>query len=132
MTGYLIRASCAMAAFAVTQGLAATAAPTEDGAVRCALEIEEKGHETRVQAVVFGEMRLEGSYTLDLVRQDLAGTVDLGQSGDFALMAGERAVLTEAVLSGRARGLAASLSIETGAHKLHCPVVLNGISTEEI
>jgi hypothetical protein len=132
MTRSLTRATCAGAAFAVAQGLAAAAAPDEHDAVRCALEIEEQGHETRLQAVAIAEKRLEGRYTLHLARQDPAGTVDLGQSGDFALMAGERGVLTEVVLSGRARDLTASLSVETDERKLRCPVVLNGIAIEEI
>ena len=102
-----------------------------DAPLRCALEIDEKAGMIAARAVVEARTSVAGRFDLALERRNAAGIVDLGQAGDFSLRRGERAVLNDVAISGRARDLHARFTVTTGGRVLDCPISVNGIVIEE-
>ena len=97
----------------------------------CALEVEQHAGMLAVRAVVEARRPVAGRFDLQLKKQDRDGTADLGQSGAFSLKAGERAVLNDVAISGRARDLRAGFTVTTPEGVLRCPVLVDGVAREE-
>lgn len=113
-------------------GSAHLAADTQASLPGCSLALDERGGSVHVHAVIESATPMHGTYEMRLKRKASAGTIDLSQSGPFSIAAGDRAVLNEAVLNGRARDLDAGLTMKTGGKTLRCPVLINGTPKEEI
>lgn len=112
-------------------GGAHLAADTEAALPGCSLAIDERGGSVHVHAVIESHTPMHGTYEMRLTRKASAGTIDLSQSGPFAVAGGDRTVLNEATLNGRARDLDAGLTMKTGGRTLRCPVLVNGTPKEE-
>lgn len=113
-------------------GGAHLAADTRATLPGCSLALDERGGSVHVHAVIESPAPMQGTYAMRLRRNASAGTIDLSQGGAFAVAAGDRVVLNEAVLNGRARDLDAGLTMTTGGRTLRCPVLINGTPKEEI
>lgn len=109
-------ASVLAAACAIPASSERSAAPAP-----CGVEISERHGMVTVRAVVESDTPLSGAYALDLTRKTAGGTVEMTQGGAFVASAGQRTVLNEAVLSGRARDIDARLTLRTDRGVLTCP-----------
>lgn len=119
-------------AVVVAAGGAHLAADTQATLPGCSLAIDAQGGLVHVRAVIESPTPMHGTYEMTLRRTARAGSIDLSQSGAFAVAAGDRTVLNEATLNGRARDLDAGLTLTSGGRTLRCPILVDGTPKEEI
>lgn len=77
---------------------------------------------TRLEARVFPQAAMTGSYELTVRDTGRGGSSSIDQSGDFSAARGDALVLGEIELSTQARHLDASLTLRTGGKVYTCPL----------
>lgn len=77
---------------------------------------------TRLEARVFPQAAMTGSYDLNVRDARRSGSASIDQSGDFSASRGDTLVLGEIELSTQARHLDASFTLRSGGKTYLCPL----------
>lgn len=86
----------------------------------CELRLTEGRGRVTISAEAEARTPTHGTYQLEIDQRSSAGRSTIRQGGEFDLRAGERAILGETSLSGRARDVAASLTVTTDGKTRSC------------
>ena len=115
-----------LAALVLTACAMATAdrrpADAGDTAAVCTLRAVERAGQVALTAEVGPGAARSGRYTLNISGGN-GNSATIVQGGDFALAAGEAAVLGQASLSGRVTDYEADFTLDVGGRRTVCPLV---------
>lgn len=112
-------AATAVAAACAIPIAAENAAPLP---LRCALERSQSGGSVLIEGRLEAVKPVFGSYDLAITRSGSAGSARIAQGGDFALAAGETALLGSATLNGPVSGIEAKLTLTWEGRTYSCPL----------
>jgi hypothetical protein len=120
---YLKRAFVAAAAasgavFVAGAGMS-DSATAGDANLRCTIETLSRGGAVELSALVSAPRDLNGSYRLRISKDGGGGSADIDQSGEFSVVAGERAVVSSVSLGGDGT-YTAKLSVTANGRTVDC------------
>lgn len=113
-------AALVLTGMACTTGLATSKAARGSDALVCELRLSESNRQVTVAAHAQAHEAMRGTYALEIEQRSSGGRATIRQGGEFDLRAGEKAVLGEARLAGRARDLTAELTVTANGKTRTC------------
>lgn len=119
-TSSYVIAALVITGAACTAGIATSQAQKSAEPMVCELRLSEANRVVTFSAEAEARQPMRGSYQFDIDQRSSGGRATIRQSGEFDLRAGERTVLGEVNLSGRARDFAASLTVRANGQTRTC------------